>query len=177
MDNLKLGEILATEANRDAIHIAVAPVIANEKLMPGEHVAVNNDYAEASDKPIGIVDPFLKQPVKKGQRFYLFLYPGTITSLRHEWIHPAFNGPSPSEPDAKELATARMTVAAAHMGRSLEEMLDDIPAILDGDYLNEGERLRDHWYEIDHDEFWADYETLTGTKVDRDSVGGFTCSC
>ena len=79
---------------RDAIHIAVAPVTAAQYLQRGEHVGFvedgNTELVGSSTNPIGIVDPFLAADVETGQRFWLFLYPGTITSLRHVWTHPQF---------------------------------------------------------------------------------------
>jgi hypothetical protein len=50
----------------------------------------NPELAGPCDQPIGVVDPFLVKPVEPGQRFWLFLYPGSITGLRHVWSHPAF---------------------------------------------------------------------------------------
>jgi hypothetical protein len=93
-DNIQLGQLIEGEQFRDAIHIAVAPVTAAEGLRPGQHVGVRND-GRASTKGvalIGIVDPFLRTDVEEGQRCWLFLYPYTITSLRHDWTHPAFGG-------------------------------------------------------------------------------------
>lgn len=92
----KLGEIIIGDAKRDAIHIAVAPVIAGQRLQPGDHVSLTKDqYKHATllnpDDSVGIVDPFLKGAVLEGEMFWLFLYPNTVTSLRHVWTHPAFN--------------------------------------------------------------------------------------
>jgi len=99
-----LGSVIPADAvvGRDAIHVAVIPVVANEELEPGLRVGIvgrkgadwlagmvdeNADPVEA----LGVVDPFLgERKVMPGQRFYLFLFPGTITGLRHCWQHPAF---------------------------------------------------------------------------------------
>jgi hypothetical protein len=91
----RLGQLIEDgDRRRDAIHIAVAPVTAAERLAPGQHVGLveegNLELAGPCDCNIGVVDPFLTQGVEPGQRFWLFLYPGTISGLRHVWTHPAF---------------------------------------------------------------------------------------
>ncbi len=96
-----LGEEPATDARRDAVHIAVAPVVAGMSLDPGEHVAIDTDGTAWTSPPIkamtiGIVDPFRQGMVRKGERFWLFLYPNTVTSLRHVWSHPSFSPKVPS---------------------------------------------------------------------------------
>jgi hypothetical protein len=93
--DIGIGKLIEQERHRDAIHIAVAPVEAGEKLRPGERVGIKDGKAWGTDPAVGIVDPFLLKDVRAGQRFYVFLFPGTITSLRHEWVHPAFDKEAP----------------------------------------------------------------------------------
>lgn len=90
--DLGLGKLIERDdAARDAIHVAVAPVVAAERLKPGQHVGfVEEGKVGRTTAVIGVVDPFLKVNVQSGQRFWLYLYPGSITALRHEWAHPAF---------------------------------------------------------------------------------------
>lgn len=90
---IKLGQIIDGEATRDAVHVAVAPVIAAEDLRAGQSVGTRSKWnadVVAMVPGIGVVDPFLTSPVKAGQRFWMFLYPGTVTGLRHDWTHPEF---------------------------------------------------------------------------------------
>jgi len=93
-----LGTIIDDRAGRDAIHLAVEPMKAGERLQPGQHVGINNGVAVAAlggardhvVKKLGIVDPFLTKPVEVGQKFWLVVYPRQISSLRHVWTHPDF---------------------------------------------------------------------------------------
>lgn len=85
-----LGNIIES-GGRDAIHLAVEPVIAAEDLYPGQHVGLGNDGATTNGvKKLGIVDPFILGIIPKGKMFWLIVYPRTITSLRHVWEHPDF---------------------------------------------------------------------------------------
>lgn len=89
-DTTKLvGRLVEGMPGRDAIHVAVVPVTnaSGMVLRPGDHV--DRDGCHARER-VGVVDPFLTAPVRPGERFWLFLYPATITSLRHVWTHPAF---------------------------------------------------------------------------------------
>jgi hypothetical protein len=92
-----LGNLPDDDARRDAVHIAVAPVVAGSRLQPGRRVGLASDGRAYSVQveQIGVVDPFLTEPVEAGQRFWLFLYPNTVTSLRHVWTHPAFTVKEP----------------------------------------------------------------------------------
>lgn len=77
---------------RDAIHIAVYPAVAGTELYAGQHVAIRPEgaFVVRSDEAVGVVDPFLRETVLPGQRFWVLLEPRTITGLRHVWSHPAF---------------------------------------------------------------------------------------
>lgn len=99
----KIGRLIpaGTNPGRDAVHVAIAPVMAGQTLRRGQYVGFSRNGSvvagDGSDDDktqfvtcIGIVDPFLDDDVKKGQLFYVWLRPGTITSLRHVWSHPAF---------------------------------------------------------------------------------------
>ncbi len=92
-DTPNVGHLIPLNVNerRDAIHFALAPVTAGEALSPGDHIGFFDDGCVGkTSEPFGIVDPFLKEPVKKGERFWLFLYPGTVIRIWHFWTHDAF---------------------------------------------------------------------------------------
>jgi hypothetical protein len=91
-----VGTILGPEVKRDAVHFAVEPVEAGEHgLRAGDRIGRLFDgtfgRAVPTENYLGIVDPFLRWEIAKGDRFFLFIEPGTIRSLRHVWEHPDFD--------------------------------------------------------------------------------------
>jgi hypothetical protein len=90
-NDVTLGKIIPPDrpVARDAVHVAVLPVTADQDLMAGEHVGLRNGRASRRFQPhIGIVDPFLRDVVMIDRRCYVCLYPGTVTGMRHHWSHP-----------------------------------------------------------------------------------------
>lgn len=192
-DQPKLGQLLDEKAGRDAVHVAIAPVVAASPLVPGQHVGFheegNTELVGPSHHKIGIVDPYLTQAVKKGQRFYLFLYPQTIQSLRHVWTHPSFppEFQSPTSATPAESEAWLRKFCSEHDCpdyESLMELFDkgDIqlgnedyygPSRMDGEYIYV--YGQDAHGEIP-DEFWVHVENVLGKPM-RDKPRHFTCSC
>jgi hypothetical protein len=185
--SLKIGQIIMDEQHKDAIHVAIAPVVASHRLYPGQPIGLGNQgyaYATVAD-PCGIVDPFLTKTVEEGQKFWMFLKPGTITSLRHEWTHPAFRNASHPEPSihtsSKEMSKTWMTHwAVKHMSEdyygdderiSPEEAFEKAIAAGHSTHIGPYESARDF---ID-DEWWGHWEAITGMPGSRGEY--FSCSC
>lgn len=183
-----IGKIL-TEGERDAIHIAVLPAIAHIELSPGSNIGFKNGET-CYDNLIGIVDPFLTKGVRAGEMFYIFLYPNSITSLRHLWTHPDILDSVPTEQSKGEseawlrnwIENADCpdydTVMAALQELPLPDNEDVHYSIQD---YEDGPTLFFHNTDAHSDipsEFWRHFEIVTGKKVPIDErVVGFSCSC
>lgn len=139
MSDLKLGQIITGPAARDAIHVAVAPIVAGAVLSPAERVFFVAGKAVPAIAPpaVGIVDPFLTRRVQRGETFWLFLFPGTITALRHEWTRPAFEDKI-KIPSAKAVLDA----FALQVGCSFESLVDVLDIYARGSCLDDTEIQR-----------------------------------
>lgn len=174
MSDIQLGLLIDGPATRDAIHVAIAPVYSDEKLMPGQHVSLvegTNDKVCTSDKnKVGIVDPFLRRSVEPGQRFWLCLYLRTVTSLKHSWSHPAFKDEE-SKPDTKASEQWLRNYCSDH-GLPYERLMETI-ASGEMEY-----HVGDNEQDPPPDEFWDHYEAMTGCKKHpgRERFY-FSCAC
>jgi hypothetical protein len=194
-DTAKLvGKLAPADAGRDAIHVAVAPVVAAEQLYPGQHVGLNaSGEADGTSARVGVVDPYYTDRIFKGERFFLFLYPGSISSLRHVWTHAAFADEGAAPVAASDKAASEQwlrdfvktadcpdyeTVVAAASG---QQVTNHAPEYYSEAYSNDGEYLhfngRDAHSRIP-DEFWTHVEVVTGVKIPQSKRAPFfSCSC
>jgi hypothetical protein len=181
-----LGTIIGEGEKRDAIHLAVEPAVAAERLKPGQDVGFVNGGFAATERNVGIVDPFLKKDVMAGERFWLLVYPRQITSLRHVWAHPDFPEAEYAveeiETDSKSISERWIRDFAARVGLKYQVLMDGAKDYYEtkrsggwGEYLCFGGLLEDEYVP---DEFWPHYEAVTGETVEAEFRGSFfTCSC
>jgi hypothetical protein len=183
-----IGKLLKGEFERDAIHIAVLPVICDDEyLSPGDSIGLiygsteRVKYRDSRNGSIGVVDPYLREGVRKGEKFWMFINPNTITGLRHQWHHPVIDASQPAPLNGSEVWLRQF---ADRWNFDYDEMIATASIEgIDNDYnfitaqgvdLHSREELGE-----DHDLFWQHLEALTGKKFD---IGHrmnlhWSCSC
>lgn len=174
LGTLELGE----NPGRDAIHLAVEPIVAGEELYPGVDVGIVNGRAtQKVGKKLGIVDPFLKHPVQEGERFWLVVYPRQITSLRHVWSHPDFLDKNAGDEETAKLVADKLLGASEAWLRKWISEQDHAPDYADlialgsgedaGGFSNEGDYLLASGMDASGGipiEVWKHVENITGKK-------------
>lgn len=196
-----MGALLPDDAaGRDAVYVAVFSARAPVRLFPGQDVGlVDSESVEHGDMvvsplapPIGIVDPFLKTQALPGDRFWVYLYPRTITSLAHRWGHPAFvEGVAQATAKASSIspgfhyATPAMALASERWLRdwcadgfdrpSYQQLMDAVKQ-MDG----EDEYLTIYGADAKGDipgEIWGHVENILGHRIKGQKPTYFSCSC
>lgn len=201
-----MGDVLPPDAGgRDAVHVAVFSAQAYTAMYPGEAVAIVREdgtdvfvtrKASKDEDLIGIVDPFIKSDIPVGSRFWVYLYPRTITSLSHRWGHPAFADASatstyvpPSQKVSSELWLREFCAASdcpdydtllevIKNGELIRKVKGDrhereYDGYIDGDFIHFSGR--DAHGEIPP-EFWTHVENVLGEKM-TSKPSYFSCSC
>lgn len=187
-NDIKLGKLVEGDAQRDAVHVAIAPVVALEGLQPGDHIGFisGGTYRVGKVSPdlsVGIVDPYLQHRVSPGDKFYMLLHPQTVTSLRHDWTHPAFPSQLPINEQAYD-KTGEQHAAEQWLRDFAEEIELPYAELIDAlvNYVATG-----HGHTLSHDtpdacytkaaELWKQYEALTRTEVADKEATIFSCAC
>ena len=186
----KLGELITEpgeQNQRDAVHIAVVPIKAAERLRPGEHICFIPGTLEAlgttplARDRIGIVDPFLTRTVEIGETFWLFLYQGQVTTLRHEWTHPAFPPATQQGREERAASVAWLKQYAARVNPDMgpEAAYDKLIAGLkDKEIHYSGTDMHSRDDLIDAEELQHHAQIVLGRDIDfSDESFSFSCGC
>jgi hypothetical protein len=191
-----LGTIIDDKQKRDAIHLAVEPVIAGTTLRPGQRVKVVNGVAwpEELEGDLGIVDPFIEGFVGSGQRFWFIMYPRMVHSLRHVWTHPAFpdeiGTPAPAPEPSKAVSEAWLRDYADRVNPYLaiggysnkhddkdmayKTLMSDIRR---GELTYHGIDMHSQGDLIDADNLQYHASVVLGRQVKWDEFEYFSCTC
>lgn len=165
---MTVGQIIKDNPKKDAIHVAIFPATAEHQLYPGQHVGIRSDGITAtpdSREKVGIVDPFIRESVYPGQKFWLFLYPNTVTGMRHEWEHPAFSN------DSRKI----IEEIARDINVTYDEIIEKAHR-----YVNTGQRAftnTESIWEVNWELFWKHFNILNDTHHDPDEKEFFSCAC
>lgn len=188
MSDIDLSKLAPEGSQRDAIHVAVVPLIAGENLHRSDDIKLsfckNKAYRceRECKEAIGIVSPFLEDyTVKAGDRFWAMLYQNTVTGMRHHWSHPSFDTPaanvvSSSEVWLREFADKWHFDYDQLIKEASRKSSNDYDRyiVADGIDLHSRDELGEDYYT-----FWTHLEVLTGKKFDQDHREdmGWSCSC
>lgn len=184
-----IGRLAPEGTQRDAVHFAVIPMIAQERLLPGARISAEGKETVTA-AAIGIVDPFLPPyyRVEEGQRFWCFLNPGSITGLRHVWSHPSFVQEQAAAATSAEVAAAEKWLTdkiRAMNGQGLPNLLEAVdyaitkqPDGYGGDgIICFGTDFQDYSHEANA-EFWRYWSTYTGRPIPTVAPNAyFRCAC
>ena len=187
-----IGKIIDETARKDAVHFALAPMYAFEKIWPCSHVKLMPTrpgyvrHAHETDPlAIGVIDPFLLEGAEKDERFWVFLNPNTITNLRHEWEHPAFAEQEQTS-DQKTAAKVADALLRTPQRRLLEDFAEEIDVsyeellnaasdfVTAGNYLSQGSKFEGV---RSPEGFWSAYDFVTQTKSGMTDESFFSCAC
>lgn len=182
MSDVKLGTLPGSDVGRDAVHIAIVPLLLDSYAKPGDHVgwADADDFSDSKKRLVstyartkfGIVDPFLVVPDKTyglapGTRVWVCLYSSSISSLRHVWSHPAFND-EPAVVTPKSEAEQRMRDLAESLCVDYEDFLEMLQ-------LGEPMYFAEECYHLNEHEVIRDLYTLTGVTINK--LPPYRCAC
>jgi len=173
MSDLGLGKIITTEQHRDAIHVAVCPITAKQTLYPGQRV---DQHGDPNGKHVGIIDPYLTGPIYAEQRCWLFLFPNTVTSLRHEWTHPAFGTEEAKVANDSEIWLRAYAMRMNSYDKPEEAYQRLLEGLRNKELFAHGSDLHGRFDLDDEEDLRFHAEKVLGSQINFDDFQ-FTCSC
>lgn len=179
MSEVTLGKPPRSLSARDSVHVAVAAAKAREELHAGDKVGFvdYHDRVASRDSPniIGIVDPFRADPVPPNGEFWLCLFPGSVTGMRHQWVHPEFPATEVDDDDSE--AWLRRYAAVNNPDRSPNHAFKElVEGLRDGNVTFRGKDVHSLHDVPDADDLQRHAENFLGCEIDFESTD-FGCAC
>ena len=184
MDPIKtIGQLLTGTEQRDCVHVAIMPVVLDSdyaeagqplRLVYGTKNRVRHAHSIDETACIGVADPFMRRPIKNGQSFWVFLKPGSITGLRHDWVCPAIDQQPPPNNEAEKWLRAFASKWNFNFADMIAEAQEAYGVIVAMKIDLHG---RDELAPGDETKFWACIQELTGRKFDDEHRDKFVWSC
>lgn len=185
--------LLDDKIERDAIHVAVLPVRTACRLDVGQDIGfvwenglLSGDLVCGEGPNItllGIVDPYLhreRKPteryVKDGDRFFMFLYPNTITDMRHHWTHPAVARPAVDSLEHSQRWLQRYAARVNSYDAPNKAYERFVEGLKSGKYFAHGSDCHGVYDVDDADELRHHVEKVLGIRIDWNAFT-FSCSC
>lgn len=119
-----LGKTPQELGDKDAIHVAIAAVRAAYMLMPGQHITLNDEreaVAASAKQSHGVADPFRKDPILRGDVFWMLLSQDQVPNVQHVWEHPKLDFSPPKKPPSRN---STLESAAKELGISYDMLMD-----------------------------------------------------
>jgi len=189
-----VGKILVGEHHKDAIHIPVMPVFADEIIVPGAKLAKSENPKKQGFRvktafhpsdAIGICDPYLRTSTRIDDQFLMFLFPGTVTNLRHDWTHPNIKLPNAPKAESTKRSRDYSKKWLQDLAKWAEiDFMFLMQAMKESHEKEDMVDLRDHNHATDmfrmmgeekQETMWFHFENYTGIEVD--TYAYFRCSC
>ena len=182
-----IGNFLENEqAVRDAVHIAVVPVNISQGCYAGSSVKIMNNtaYPCSENERIGIVDPFLSEAyIGENKKAFVFLNPGSISSLVHLWTHPDLDdeaAPAAKKEETEaQWAKRRISECAEVFGLSSSRLIKFMTEWVEYKeyaYMGNNESYSSLTKE-DFSDMWKAFRIITGNEKEPEHQHFFTCSC
>lgn len=173
-----LGKSHEKDLGRDAVHVAVISCAMDPKLKRGTHVVIDHGLIarrpKVDESPVGIVDPFLTEGYE-GSRVWVYLYPNTITGLKHEWSHPTLDVLHSQDPSKKWVEGF-----ARDMGQSYSRLMKAADTyFVKGDYTHDNTESYKGMGSDQWNIFWRHYAIIRGTQLPKPTYDDtpFSCAC
>ncbi len=139
---------------------------ATRRLIKGEAIQVTERGEVVGGKDNNaMVNPFGPSAfVEVGEKFYAFLWPDVISGLRH--VYEFAGSADTSIPESRSYLSA----FAKDAGLSFDAMVEHVKDAVKHNFPfveQDGERMRDAFYDRDAKEFWDHFENLFGVSDGR----------